>query len=174
MFGEGFAKFRTAAARVTSVMNAVATFWIFVIMFLMTGDVLGRVLFNRPITGTPEIVKVSIVGIVFLQIPHTLWVNRHIRSEILLVRLKSFARNVFLILTDLLGVAVFVGIMWASWGDTIIAWQKLEIEGEGALRVPVYPIRTIIILGSLMTAIHFAIKVIQGVRELRKASPRQG
>ena len=72
MFGEGFAKFRTAAARVTSVMNAVATFWIFVIMFLMTGDVLGRVLFNRPITGTPEIVKVSIVGIVFLQIPHTL------------------------------------------------------------------------------------------------------
>ena len=68
-------------------------------------------------------------------------------------------------------MAVFVGIMWASWGDTIIAWQKLEIEGEGALRVPVYPIRTIIILGSLMTAIHFAIKVIQTVMDMRKNPP---
>lgn len=171
MLGEAFIKFRTASAKVTSVMNAVATFWIFAVMFIMTGDVLGRVLFNKPITGTPEIVKVSIVGIVFLQIPHTLWVNRHIRSEILLVRLKSFTRSVFLIFTDLLGVAVFVGIMWASWGDAIIAWQKLEIEGEGALRVPVYPIRTIIILGSLMTAIHFAIKVIQTVTDMRKKSP---
>ena len=162
-----FRKLENGVIKFTSGMNAVATFWIFVIMFLMTGDVLGRVLFNHPITGTPEIVKVSIVGIVFLQIPHTLWINRHIRSDVIIARLKPNTQQIIHILVYLLGVAVFVGIFYSSWGDTITAWQKHEIEGEGALRVPVYPIRTIILLGSATTVMHFIIKIRESVEALK-------
>jgi TRAP-type C4-dicarboxylate transport system permease small subunit len=149
-------------------MNAVASFWIFVIMFLMTGDVLGRVILNHPLTGTPEIVKVSIVGIVFMQIPHTLWVDRHIRSEIIILRLAPLARELCEIGICILGAAVFLGIFVASWADTMMAWKILEYEGEGALRVPVYPIRTIILLGSSFTAIHFLLKIIQSLVCLKK------
>ena len=36
----------------------------------------------------------------------------------------------------------------SSWSGTIYAWKIFEYEGEGALRVPVYPIKSLILLGS--------------------------
>ena len=44
-----------------------AAFLAFVLCFLVVADVLGRVLFNSPVKGTPEIVSTSIVVICFLQ-----------------------------------------------------------------------------------------------------------
>jgi len=152
--GKGFLKF-------VSALNAVATLWIFLIMFLMTGDVLGRLLFNAPITGTPELVKISLVGIIFMQMPHTIWKNRHIRSELILTRLGPVKRKMLNGLAYLLGAAVFLGIFSSSWSPTVMSWEMLEYEGEGALRVPVYPIRTIILLGSLITSILFTVRFIQ-------------
>jgi len=147
-------------------MNSIATAWIFVIMFLMTGDVLGRTLFNHPITGTPEIVKISIVGIVFLQIPHTLWVGRHIRSDILLMRLSPRKRYIFESILFVVGILFFVGIIWAAWSLTVEAWQIHEYEGEGALRVPTAPIRTIILIGSAVTALMFLFRIKDNVKNL--------
>jgi len=150
----------------SSVMNSIATAWIFVIMFLMTGDVLGRTLFNHPITGTPEIVKISIVGIVFLQIPHTLWVGRHIRSDILLTRMSARKKYIFESILFLVGILFFCGIIWAAWGLTVEAWQIHEFEGEGALRVPTAPIRTIILIGSAVTALMFLFRIIENMKNL--------
>ena len=154
--GKGFVAF-------TAFLNGIATFWTFMIMFLMTGDVLGRVLFNAPITGTPELVRISIVGIIFMHIPHTLWVNRHIRSDIILSRLKPRTKSIFEIFMFLVGAAVFLGIVTSSWGRMITSWQILEYEGEGALRVPVYPIRSLVILGSALTAVIFLYRIVERV-----------
>jgi TRAP-type C4-dicarboxylate transport system permease small subunit len=157
--------------KLTSVLNAIGTVWIFFIMFVMTGDVLGRVLFNHPITGTPEIVKISIVGIVFLEMPHTLWKNRHIRSEILLQKLSPIPRSWIESFVFLLGAAVFVCIFVASWSGAIESWNILEYEGEGALRVPVYPIKTLILLGSVLTAIIFFARSVQSIKGIFKNRP---
>ena len=165
-FGKGFLK-------VVSAMNAIATFWIFLIMFLMTGDVFGRVLFSLPITGTPELVKVSLVGIIFMQMPHTFWMNRHIRSEFILMKVGPVSRGVLNCVAYLLGAAIFLGIFVSSWSATVMSWDILEFEGEGALRVPVYPIRTIILVGSSLTAILFAVRFIQNIHLISKIS-RQG
>lgn len=155
--GKGFVKF-------VSALNAMATVWIFLIMFLTTGDVLGRVFFNAPITGTPELIKVSLVGIVFMQLPHAFWMNRHIRSDLILTKLGPTSRELFNGLAYLVGAAVFLGIFATSWSVTVTSWEILEYEGEGALRVPVYPIRTIILLGSLVTSILFTVRFIQKIR----------
>ena len=49
-------------------LNSVGTAWIFLIMLLINVDVLMRALFRKPIDGVSEIVSISIVGIVFLQL----------------------------------------------------------------------------------------------------------
>ncbi|MEW6666121.1 MAG: TRAP transporter small permease [Thermodesulfobacteriota bacterium] len=156
---KGFIKF-------VSTLNAVATLWIFLLMFLTTADVLGRVLFNMPITGTPELIKVSLVGILFMQLPHAFWMKRHIRSELILMKLGPAGRALFNCLAYLLGAAVFIGIFATSWSATVTAWDILEYEGEGALRVPVYPVRTILLLGSLITAVLFVVRFMQGIYPL--------
>ena len=63
-----------ATVAIMRLANVVATLWIILLMLLIVGDILGRELFGNPIAGVPEMVKFSIVGIVFLQISHSsLW-----------------------------------------------------------------------------------------------------
>jgi TRAP-type C4-dicarboxylate transport system permease small subunit len=154
--------------RMVSIMNALATGWIFFIMFLMVADVAGRAFFNHPITGTPEIVKVSLVGIIFLQMPHTFWVGRHIRSELILSRLKPPYRDFLDMAARLLVVLIFLGIFVSSWDRTLSSWTLLEFEGEGALRVPVYPIRTLILIGSILTSCLFIYRFFESAVRLIK------
>ena len=49
-------------------MNALGTLWIFALVVLLNTDVLGRNFFGKPLLGVPEILSISIVGIVFLQL----------------------------------------------------------------------------------------------------------
>ncbi|RPJ36071.1 MAG: TRAP transporter small permease [Deltaproteobacteria bacterium] len=70
-------------------MNAIGTAWVGLITVLITCDIVGRVAFNSPITGVPEIVKVSIVAIAWMQMAYTLRIGGHLRSEIILDRLPS-------------------------------------------------------------------------------------
>ena len=59
-----------------SVFNSIATVWIVVLMVVINIDIFGRTAFAAPLPGVPELVKLSIVAIIFLQIGHTLRVLR--------------------------------------------------------------------------------------------------
>jgi hypothetical protein len=61
--------------------NSIETVWIFALMVLINIDVLSRDLFNSPILGVAEIVELSIVGIVFLQISDAVRLGRLTRSD---------------------------------------------------------------------------------------------
>ena len=47
----------------------------------------GARFFNSPLVGVPEIVKISVVGLVWCQMAHTLKIDAHLRSTILLDRM---------------------------------------------------------------------------------------
>ena len=57
-------------------------------MVLINSDVLGRNLLGAPVRGVTELVSLSIVGIVFLQLADTLRSGRFTRADVLLDRLK--------------------------------------------------------------------------------------
>lgn len=163
MAGSGIKKFWQGFIKFGAGMNAVATLWTFLIMFLMVGDVVGRVVFNNPIRGTSEIVKVSLVGIVFMQIPYTLWMNRHVRCDMILTKLSPLVREIVQVPVFLFGAIVFAAIFVSSWAGTMYAWKIFEYEGEGALRVPVYPIKSLILIGSALTTIYFLALIIRSI-----------
>ena len=108
----------------------------------------------------------------FLQLGHTLWVGRHIRSELILDKLSPGIREGWNCIIYLLGAIAFLIIFGASLQPFIESWKILEFEGEGALRVPVYPIRTIIVLGSAAAAIHFLVQVFKSIFLLKRKSGR--
>jgi hypothetical protein len=45
------------------------------------------------------------------------------------------------------------------------AWESLEYEGEGGLRVPTYPVRTIIVFCGALGALNFLALAILGPRD---------
>lgn len=146
--------------------NACGSFCIFLILVFVTGDVAGRVFFNRPITGIPEIVKVAVVGITFMQIPWALWTNRHIRSDLIAGRLGSRGRGVLALIRNIIATAAFICIFIANWHPMMKAWEILEYEGGGAMPVPVYPVFTLIQIGSALAATISLSRIVVNIRNL--------
>ena len=153
----GFASFM-------AILNAAATFMVFLIMLMVTADVFGRGFFNSPVMGTAEIVRNLVVVICFLQIGHVLRQNRHIRSTLIVQRLPPLGTELVQILTSAVGLALFVMLFKGGWGLNWTAWVIHEYEGEGALNVPTYPVRTIILLGAVLMSIQFALNLCRSVR----------
>lgn len=155
----GFLKFTTG-------INAFASVWVMAIGCFILADVLGRVLFNHPLTGVPEIVKVSIVGIVWIQIPYSTLTGLHVRSTLIHSRLGKTGQEVLNIIGNIMGAGLMAALFRASWPDMIHSWEILEFEGDGVFRVPAYPIRTMITFGSAMAAVHFVAQIVQNVRNI--------
>jgi TRAP-type mannitol/chloroaromatic compound transport system permease small subunit len=145
--------------RLTGAMNAVGTAWILVLMVLINADVIGRDLFGAPVRGVTEIVSMSIVGIVFMQLADTLRTGRFTRAEVLLGYLqrrhRRLARGVQGVF-HLVGAALLAVICWASWAPLAEAIRIGEYVGAvGDFVAPMWPVRTIIVLGSACTALSF-------------------
>jgi TRAP-type mannitol/chloroaromatic compound transport system permease small subunit len=153
-------------------VNMVATFWIFMMIMLVVLDVLGRVLINRPVTGVPEIIKISLPAITFLQIGYVLLIEGHIRSGIVLDKAGPRLAGCINIVTAILGIILFALNLYSGWDATMVAWSIGEYEGEGALRVPTAPIRTIILFGSLLMVIQFMRLMVASAKQMMKSNAR--
>lgn len=142
--------------------NVAATVWILVLMVLLTADVALRNFFGAPIAGVPEMVKLSIVGIVFLQIAHTHRKGEMIRSDGLLGAIARRAPGVgraLDIFAQLAGVAVSGLLGWAVWPKMVRAYTRGEMEGiAGHFEMPVWPFLAIVSIGAFLLALSFLIR----------------
>jgi len=156
------------SARLIEGSGALASIFVFIVMFWTTSDVIARVVFNSPITGTAEIIKVAVVCVVFLQIPFAVLSRKMIFSELIVGRFGGIARILANLLRDVLTLACFLFICLANWGPMLHSWRILQYDGEGALRVPVYPLFTCIQIGSIVAVIISIKFVVDGVMTLLK------
>ncbi len=154
-------------------LNAIGTAWVAALTVLICADILGRVLFKFPLVGVPEIVKVSIVAIVWLQIPHTLKTGGHLRSDIVLRSLPGRGRAAVDLFAFVLGAVIFGLLVYSGWDTMIQAWEMGEFEGELPVRVPTYPLRSIVLLGAALTALQFVLMALESALRLFGGSPQE-
>jgi TRAP-type C4-dicarboxylate transport system permease small subunit len=119
---------------------------------LIMADVLGRMLFGRPILGTVELVRNTVVLIIFCQAPATIMEGRMLRVSALLVRLPQNGRRMVEALTCVLGCLLFVALAVDMWHPMINAWQIHEMDGTINLKMPLAPVRTALIALWVYTA----------------------
>jgi TRAP-type mannitol/chloroaromatic compound transport system permease small subunit len=162
--------------RLTGAMNAIGTIWIFVIMILMTADVLGRNLFNTPIRGVIEIVTLSIVSIVFIQLADTLRTGKFTRADAFLgaLLLRKPALGRFLQgLFHLAGAGLLATVCSASWPLLVESWQNGEYLGAiGDFQAPVWIMRAVIVFGSACTTLTFLFLALADFRAVLAARGR--
>ncbi len=151
-------------------MNSIGTAWVFVLLVIINLDIGGRALFNHPVRGVPEIVALSIVACVFLQIAHTLKVGRLTRSDIVLnwlqtrhPNLKHFLEGVYFLIG-----ACLMGILFNSSIPLFTkAWKIDEYVGaEGDFMAPVWPVKLIILIGCAAGAIQFILMAFGNFKQL--------
>lgn len=142
---------------VTRVCSTIAAFWAMALAFLILWDITGRTFFNAPFDGTIEIVANSMVSILFLQLPYTIYRGAHLRTTVIYQNLNSLLRRLIDIVVAVLGIWLFWSIAQGGWEDMIIGWEVDEREGEGSIRVPIYPVRTLIIVFAMVSLIVYVV-----------------
>lgn len=140
-------------------LNSIGTLWIFALMVVICLDVVGRTALNAPLPGVLELVRLSIVGIVFIQLGHTLRAGRITRSDNLILALqRRWPRAGYGLqaVFGLAGVVIFVVLFRASLPLFVDSWNSGEYAGiEGYVTYPVWPVRLIILIGSFCAGVQF-------------------
>jgi TRAP-type C4-dicarboxylate transport system permease small subunit len=151
--------------RTAKALLAFAATLAFLLSFLVVADVVGRTVFSAPVKGTPEMVSMSIVIICFLQASYAIRSGGMLRVDLLPGLLPARAREALAVLGCLLGLVFFGVIVYGGLEPLAHAWSSNEFEGEGALRVPVWPARLAVVLGSALAALDY---LLAGLVHLRR------
>lgn len=166
-----------AFARIIGGMNAIGTLWIIGLMVLINADIVGRSFLHHPISGVPELVAFSIVGIVFMQLAHTLRSGAMTRSDVLLGMLERRApraRLVLLTIFHLIGGLIMMLIAWKFWPSVASAWLHPErnfMGNPGFFTIPQWPLFILTFLGIVATAIQFLLLSRNDFRAAREVKP---
>lgn len=149
----------SALRRLARLLAAAGSLWVLALMGLILADVIGRNLLDAPVPGTTELIGQSIVGIVFLQLADALLCGRLTRSEIWLAPLRRRRPALAFALTagfDALGALFMVLVLSAAVPDLVDAYRIGEYLGAlGDFRLPLWPVRLLIVVGLSVTALAF-------------------
>lgn len=165
--------FERLSTSVVHLLLAIAALLIFLVSFLVVADVIGRAVFSTPVKGTPELVSMSIVVICFLLAAHAVQSNGMLKADVLVGTFGRAGQEFSELISGVLGVMFFGLIVWGGLEPALHAWTTGEFEGEGALRVPAWPARLVIVLGAALVVIIYLGKVLRaGLALARSGAPR--
>ncbi|MBR9765849.1 MAG: TRAP transporter small permease [Rhodobacteraceae bacterium] len=151
-------------------LNALGSVWILGLMLLICADITMRGLFNAPIAGVAEMVAFSIVGIVFLQLAHTLRSGSLTRSDLLIglagsrsPRLKAAMLAVY----NLIGAALLAVALWHFLPSLSQAWTRPErhfMGNPGFFQLPTWPLYALMSIGMAATVLQFIAGAVAALR----------
>lgn len=160
-----------------SVLNSAGGALIFALIVMINLDVFSRFLFNAPIDGVTELVELSIVAIVFLQLGDAVRSGRLTRSDSLYKKLcerKPMLGHAMGIFFELAGMAFFLTIIVGSFPRLIEAWERGYYAGnKGIFVVPVWPVRLILVIGAATVFFVFLGLLMRHVAALRGKGDEQ-
>ncbi len=162
---DGAARRETAPRRLfmslVSGMNAAGSCWIVVLMALINAEAISRSAFNAPIIGVIEMIEISIIGIVFLQLADSLRRGVLTRSDGLfnqVMRRRPSAGRVMAMTTHFFGAVLMALIIWGSVPFFFEAWENDYYIGvDGMFTAPVWPVALIIVFAVAVTMIQFLV-----------------
>ena len=159
-YAVGFASFTKANER----LNNINLVLLFFMMILIVADLIGRSFFSKPLHGTLEITELVMVFLVFLSLGYTEIKGMNVRALTLILRLPERVQIFMDILAYVLGL-VYFSIM--AWGATLTAWDSWIVRqvSEGA-EIPIYPVKFVIPVGSVLIAIVFLMGIFQKLRQI--------
>lgn len=165
-----FHRVRRIVDGITMALNVVGTLLIVAIMILVNADVIGRGFLDSPISGVPEIVSMSIVAIVFLQVAQTFRMGKLTRSAALLSvlqkrspRIRALAELIFC----LAALGIMVQLFRASVPLFTKSWVRNTFEGTiGDFTAPIWPVKLVILIGCSMLIVQLLIAAVLATQTL--------
>ena len=148
------------------IFNSVAAILLFLLMIAGAADVIGRYLFNAPINGTMERGQLMLALMVFLSWGYTQIKKGHVNVELFVSHFPPRLRIITDLITTLVTLALFIGIVWQS------AIMALETHKTGevvyVIHWPLAPFQFFVPLGGIVLCLVLVAEIIQNVHQLRR------
>ncbi len=124
----------------------------------IAGDVAGRFFFNRPIFAMIEIAEYSLVWITFLLAAWVLRREKHVKMDIVLIRLKPTVQRLLNIITSALSAIAFLIITWYA---VVVTWRLYTTNYHDwtNLQPLLWPIYLIFPIGSFLVVLQLLIRI---------------
>lgn len=159
----------------TGLFNVIGAVWTFLLMFLISADVIGRTFFNQPIAGVTEIVSFSIVCIVFFQLGRTVELGRVMRADTFQASIQKISPRMersIAFLAELGGVILIAIIVYGVWPRMMSEYSSGYFIGTpGIFTFPSWPINAAIIAGAALAGLHFTIRGVVAFLQIFKPTP---
>lgn len=165
---ETFKKIDKAFSKFLTFFNGFSAVMVFVLMILITTDVIARTVFDHPFQGVAEIVSNCIIILCFLEIPYILMRGTHVRTTLIYDRVRPKAKDVIDLVAYLLCIVAFTFVLVSSWPGFIHAVKIGDAEIAGSVRITTVPGRLSVILGSLLMIIEAALLSIKQIIKIVK------
>jgi TRAP-type C4-dicarboxylate transport system permease small subunit len=141
----------------TRVCATVGAFWALALGFLILYDVTWRAAFNNPFDGTIEIIANSMPAIVFLLLPYATFRNAHLRTTVVYQAVGIGGRRTIDTIAFSIGIIFFVSVAIGGYEDMIVGYVENEGEGFGFYRIPIWPVRGLLFVFSIIIASFYAL-----------------
>ena len=142
--------------------NILGTMLIVGLVLIICVDVIGRETLGAPLSGVPEMVSLSIVAIVFLQVPQAFKAGRLTRSDGLINARRPQLARAMETLFELLGALVVGTILYAHWPILTRSIARGDFVGSvGNFTFPTWPVKLAIFAGALLLLLQFLARILR-------------
>ncbi len=127
-----------ALAAIEKVTSAIAAALMFAIMIIVFSDVVMRYVFNRPFSWAYDLISLYVMaGVFFLSLSGTYAVGGHISVDILLPRFSVILQRLCVIISNIVGLAIFVPITWLGYQRALDNYVSSDVMA-GAIPWPTW------------------------------------
>jgi TRAP-type C4-dicarboxylate transport system permease small subunit len=142
---------RAAVASASAVLDAVAGAIALGLMGMTVVDVLGRYLFNAPLSGAYELTQYGLALVVFAALPQVTASGQHVSVDLLEKALPAWARRLLVLVW---AVVIAAALLFLAWRLTFLA-ERLGRYGDSTptLKVPLAPLAWIMAGSSALSGL---------------------
>ena len=144
--------------RITYYVSLVGMVFLLLMMLLTVADVIGRSIFNSPVTGTYEITAYMLVIIVLFGIAYTEQRGGNIRVELFSEKLPALGQLILYAIFTLMALCYFAFVVWQGWLEGFVG-MRVGTSSD-ILHIPAYPFQFIIPFGAFLICLELALNLI--------------
>lgn len=158
-------RFDRRLGRVEEAFNLVAAACIFGLMFLGIAQVLGRRLFDLPISGYIDVVELSMAAFAFLGIAYCQRQGGHVRMEMVLKFAKGRSQWALEVFGTLVALFIVSVLIWYGFTHFLRAWQFGDSTIDAEL--PVWPSKLLVPVAFALLWLRLVVQLAGYARLLR-------
>ncbi|MFC1910818.1 TRAP transporter large permease subunit [Chloroflexota bacterium] len=133
-------------------LNNIAMVILVMMMLLVTIDVILRYSINQPVQGSPEIIEVMLVCVVFFILAQTQAKKKHATAEAVTTHLSKLTQSSINTATYFISMLFSALVTWRLGEQALIVLSKTDTTAT--LRIPIYPFVFVAAFGcAVLTAV---------------------